>query len=59
MICGNIESFENRWGSSVNGPSFVISDDSASPVDQLNVVDEIEGQAGWHRLSQVADKRHE
>ena len=42
----------------MNGPSFVISDDSASPVEQFDVVDKIEDQAFWHWLPQVADKRH-
>ena len=33
VICGNVESLQDGWSSCVNGTAFVISDDSASPVD--------------------------
>ena len=42
VICRNTEPLQNRWGRSVYSATFVISDNSASPVNQLNVVDKIE-----------------
>ena len=57
--CRNTEPLQNRWGGCAYSATFTISDNSASPVDQLNVVDKIKDQAFRHRLPQVADKRHQ
>ena len=50
VLGGNIELLQDEWSSCVNGTSLVISDDSASPVDQLDVIDKIEDQAFWYWL---------
>ena len=48
VICGNVESLQDGWSSCVNGTALVVSDDSASPVDQFNVDNETENQAAWY-----------
>ena len=58
VICGNVESLQNGLISCVNGAAFVVSDNSTSPVDQFNVVNEAENQAAWHGLPLAANKRH-
>ena len=36
VICRNTEPLQNRWGGCAYSATFTISDNSASPVDQLN-----------------------
>ena len=55
VLGGNIESLQDGWSSCVNGAAFVVSDNSTSPVDQFNVVNEAENQAAWHGLPQAAN----
>ena len=53
MLRRNIKSLQYRWCRLRDSAAFVISNDSDSPVEQLNVVNEIENKPAWHALSQV------
>ena len=58
MLRRNIKSLQYRWCRLRDSAAFVVSNDSASPVEQLNVVNQIENESTVHGLSQVANERH-
>ena len=45
VTCRNIESLQDGWSSCVNSAAFVVFDNSTSPVEQFNLVNETRNQA--------------
>ena len=45
VTCRNIESLQDGWSSCVNSATFVVFDNSNSPVDQFNLANETRNQA--------------